>query len=321
MSEQIKQRATVSEKQHGMRLDQAAAELFPDFSRARLQGWIRRGALLTDGERLRPRDRVSAGAELSLEAELQDEVSWRAQDMALDILYEDADLIVINKPAGLVVHPAAGNREGTLVNALLHAYPELAALPRAGVVHRLDKETSGLMVVARTLRAHASLVDQLQARTVKREYAAVCLGFLTAGGTVDAPIGRHPRARTKMAVVATGGKPAVTHYRIAERFAHHTLLAVQLETGRTHQIRVHLASIHHPLVGDPQYGGRPRLPPGAPQALVEMLRGFPRQALHAQRLTLRHPADGRECCWEVPLPDDMRALLACLRTCDSAGAQ
>ena len=216
-----------------------------------------------------------------------------------------------------MVHPAAGHRQDTLVNALLHAYPELAALPRAGVVHRLDKDTSGLMVVARSLRAHTSLVEQLQSRTVHREYAAICVGALTGGGTVDAPIGRHPRARKKMAVVSTGGKPAITHYRLAERFAHYTLVAVKLETGRTHQIRVHMAHIHHPLLGDSQYGGRPRLPSGAAEPLISALRGFSRQALHARRLGLRHPGDERECHWEVPLPEDMVELLETLRACDT----
>ena len=320
MPERISQQATVSDDQHGMRLDQAAAELFPDFSRARLQTWIRQGSLLENGEQRRPRDKVSAGAKLSIEAELEEEVGWQAEDIQLDVVYEDADLIVLDKPAGLVVHPAAGHREGTLVNALLHTYPELSHLPRAGVVHRLDKETSGLMVVARSLRAHNDLVAQLQERTVSREYAAVCVGALTGGGTVDAAIGRHPRARKKMAVVA-GGKPAITHYRLAERFGHHTLVAVKLETGRTHQIRVHMAHIHHPLVGDPQYGGRPRLPPAAAQPLVDALRGFPRQALHARRLGLEHPEDGRSCAWESELPADMEALLACLREYDPGGVR
>ena len=316
MGQHIKQRATVAEGQHNMRFDQAAAELFPDFSRARLQSWIRSGALLSDGQVLRPRDKVAIGAELTLEAELEDEVSWQGQSIALDVVHDDPDLIVINKPAGLVVHPAAGHSAGTLVNALLHAYPELSELPRAGIVHRLDKETSGLMVVARSLRAHTSLVEQLQARTVSREYVAVCIGAMTGGGTVDAPMGRHPRARKKMAVVATGGKPAITHYRVEERFAHHTLVAVKLETGRTHQIRVHMAHIHHPLVGDPQYGGRPRLPRAAAPPLVEMLRGFSRQALHARRLALVHPATGDSCEWEVPLAADIVDLIACLREHD-----
>ncbi|MEP5766318.1 MAG: 23S rRNA pseudouridine(1911/1915/1917) synthase RluD [Halieaceae bacterium] len=316
MPEQIKQQAEVTAQQHGARLDQVAAELFPDFSRSRLQGWIRKGALMVDGELRRPRDKVSGGALLTLEAELENEVSWQGEAIALDIVHDDADIIVLNKPAGLVVHPAAGHSDGTLVNALLHLYPELAALPRAGIVHRLDRETSGLMVAARSVRAHTQLVEQLQARTVKREYAAACLGAMTGGGRIDEPIGRHPRARKKMAVVHTGGKPAVTHYTVEERFANHTLIAVRLETGRTHQIRVHMAHQHHPLIGDPQYGGRPRIPKGAAPELIDMLRGFPRQALHARRLGLNHPADGRPCEWAVPLPDDMVELIQCLREFD-----
>ena len=313
----IQREATVTEAQHGKRLDQVAAELFPDYSRSRLQAWIRDGALLIDGTALRPRDRVEAGNRLVLNAELQEEVSWQGEAIDLAPIHEDEDILVIDKPAGLVVHPAAGNRSGTLVNALLSAYPELAALPRAGIVHRLDKDTSGLMVVARSLRAHTSLVEQLQARSVSREYAAVCIGAMTGGGTVDEPIGRHPRARKKMAVVASGGKPAVTHYRVEERFAHHTLVAVRLETGRTHQIRVHMAHIRYPLVGDPVYGGRPRLPRGAAPELVDTLRQFPRQALHARRLGLEHPGSGEPCSWEAPLPADMEALLDCLRRFDS----
>jgi len=316
MPERIKQEARVAEEQRGMRLDQVAAELFPDFSRSRLQAWIRSGELRVDGEEMRPRDKVASGALLSLEAEPEEAVDWSGEDIALDLVFEDEELIVINKPAGLVVHPAAGHRSGTLVNALLHHCPDLATLPRAGVVHRLDMETSGLMVVAKTLRAHSDLVEQLQARTVKREYAAVCIGAMTGGGTVDAPIGRHPRARKKMAVVEVGGKPAVTHYRLAERFNHHTHINVQLETGRTHQIRVHMAHIHHPLVGDPQYGGRPRIPKGAAPELVDMLRSFPRQALHARQLGLVHPASGEPCQWEVPLADDFSGLLDCLREYD-----
>jgi 23S rRNA pseudouridine1911/1915/1917 synthase len=320
MSETIKQQAQVGEHHDGMRLDQVAAELFPDFSRSRLQAWIRSGALLVDGVPRRPRDKMLSGASLLLEAELEAEVSWEGEPIALDVVDEDADIIVIDKPAGLVVHPAAGHSAGTLVNALLHAYPELSLLPRAGIVHRLDKETSGLLVVARSLRAHHQLVAQLQARTMKREYAAVCIGAMTGGGSVDAPIGRHPKSRKKMAVVVDG-KPAVTHYRVEERFGHHTLVAVRLETGRTHQIRVHMASIHHPLVGDSQYGGRPRLPPGACDEMVSMLRSFSRQALHARRLGLEHPADGSQRQWEVPLPQDMVSLLDCLRQFDRGAVQ
>ena len=231
--------------------------------------------------------------------------------MPVAVLYEDADLLVVDKPAGLVVHPAAGNPDRTLVNALLHRDPDLARLPRSGIVHRIDKDTSGLLVVARTLRAHRSLVEQLREHAVVREYEAVAMGVLTGGGTVDAPIGRDPRHRTRMAVVA-GGRPAVTHYRVVARFRAHTHVRVRLETGRTHQVRVHLAHLHHPLVGDPVYGGRLRIPAGCSPELAEALRAFRRQALHAARLELTHPANGAPLHWESPLPADLRALLASL---------
>ena len=316
MPERVKQQAEVTVEQAGHRLDQVAAELFSDFSRSRLQSWIRSGALRMDGEQARPRDKVAVGAKLDIDAELEQAVHWTGEDIALDLVYEDEDIIVLDKPAGLVVHPAAGHSSGTLVNALLHHCPDLASLPRAGIVHRLDRETSGLMVVAKSLRAHSNLVEQLQERTVKREYAAVCIGAMTGGGTVDQPIGRHPRARKKMAVLAAGGKTAITHYRLQERFAHHTHITVNLETGRTHQIRVHMAHLHHPLIGDPQYGGRPRIPKGAAAELIDMLRAFPRQALHARALGLVHPVSGESCQWQVPLPEDIESLLQCLREYD-----
>jgi 23S rRNA pseudouridine1911/1915/1917 synthase len=316
MAGRIEQQAIVDSGQHGLRLDQAAAELFPDYSRSRLQAWIRSGALRANGKQLRPRDRVSEGTILELQAELEEEVAWVGEDIQLELEYEDDSIIVLDKPAGLVVHPAAGHQAGTLVNALLNHEPGLAQLPRAGIVHRLDKDTSGLMVVAKTLQAHSNLVEQLQARSVGREYAAVCIGAMTGGGTVDQPIGRHPRDRKKMAVLTVGGKPAVTHYRIAERFAHHTHISVRLETGRTHQIRVHMAHLHYPLVGDPTYGGRPRIPRAADQALIDMLRQFPRQALHARRLGLVHPRSGEALQWERPLPPDMLQLLEVLRKHD-----
>ena len=316
MAQRIMQEAIVDSGQHGLRLDQAAAELFPDFSRSRLQSWIRSGELCVDGSRARPRDRVSQGSLLSLGTESVEEVPWQAEDIALDLVFEDDSIIVLNKPAGLVVHPAAGHQTGTLVNALLNHDPELVNLPRAGIVHRLDKDTSGLMVVARSLQAHNHLVAQLQERSVKREYAAVCIGAMTGGGTVAESIGRHPRDRKKMAVVATGGKPAVTHYRVAQRFAHHTHITVRLETGRTHQIRVHMAHLHYPLIGDPSYGGRPRIPKAAAQVLIDTLRQFPRQALHAQALGLVHPRSEELLEWDVPLPADMQQLLAVLREHD-----
>ncbi len=261
MTERIEHSAVVPAALAGERLDQAAAQLFPDYSRSRLQGWIRDGGLLLDGASARPRDKVAEGAVLCIATEAEAAVGWAPQALDLDIVFEDDDILVLDKPAGLVVHPAAGHADGTLVNALLAHAPQMELLPRGGIVHRLDRETSGIMVAAKTLAAHHHLVDQLQARTVKREYAAVCVGALTGGGTVEAPIGRHPRQRKKMAVVA-GGKPAITHYRVAQRFGHYTHIAVNLETGRTHQIRVHMAHRHNPLIGDPVYGGRPRRPPG-----------------------------------------------------------
>ncbi len=319
MPEQIEQDAEVTPAQHGKRLDQVAAELFPDFSRSRLQGWVTSGALTLNGVTVRPRDKVEPGAQLCLRAELEDEVRWSGEDIALTIIFEDEDIIVLDKPAGLVVHPAAGHAGGTLVNALLNHCSNLVSLPRGGIVHRLDKDTSGLMVVAKSLRAHTSLVSQLRARTVKREYAAVCIGAMTGGGTVAAPMGRHPRARKKMAVVASGGKAAITHYRLKQRFANHTYITVRLETGRTHQIRVHMAHLHHPLIGDPQYGGRPRLPRCAAPELIAALRGFARQALHARALGLTHPGSGEHCQWRVELPADLTGLLACLSEYDKLG--
>ncbi len=305
-----------------MRLDQALAQMFPDFSRARLQQWVRAGAVRVDDRVLKPRDAVRGGEQVVIRARLEEEPDCTPEPIALDVVHEDEWLLVINKPAGLVVHPAAGNWAGTLQNALLHRLSELAAVPRAGIVHRLDKDTSGLLVVARTLSAHKALVEQLQARTLKREYLAVVQGVMTAGGTVDAPIGRHPSDRKRMAVVASG-KEAVSHYRVLERFAHHTLIRVQLETGRTHQIRVHMAHLRYPLVGDPVYGGRLRLPAGASPALTEALRGFRRQALHAKGLGLLHPGTGNFREWEAPLPADMAQLVQVLAddaAADAGGA-
>ena len=304
--------ATIPPDLDGLRLDQAAAELFTDFSRARLQKWIRAGALTVDGLRMKPTHKVCTGENLSLEAEAEAEGEVYPQDIPLDVIHADADLVVLNKPAGLVVHPAAGNPDGTLLNALLHFDERLAALPRAGIVHRLDKETSGVMVVARSLRAHTSLVRQLQTREMSRVYQALASGDLAEGGTVDAPIGRHPRDRKRMAVVATG-KPAVSHYRVLRRYGDVTHVEVSLETGRTHQIRVHLAHIGHPLIGDPVYGHKPRGPSAVTMEQFEALRTFPRQALHAIRLSLVHPDGDRPATFEAPLPPDMEELLSCMR--------
>jgi len=311
-SEPISRIAVVEAEQAGMRLDLVAAELFSDFSRARLQKWIRSGDLRVDGAVVKPTYRVAGGERLQLEAdpEYQDDV--RPQAIPLEVIHADDDIIVLDKPAGLVVHPAAGNPDGTLQNALLNFDPALAALPRAGIVHRLDKDTSGIMVVARSLRAHNSLVEQLQTREMSRVYRAVVTGEMIAGGQVDAPIGRHPVDRKRMAVVASG-RPAISHYRVVERFHGLTHIEVSLESGRTHQIRVHMAHIGHALVGDPVYGRAGRRRRGMTDALAELLRKFPRQALHAQRIELLHPASRKTVRFEAPLPEDFLALLAALR--------
>ncbi|WP_027874215.1 MULTISPECIES: 23S rRNA pseudouridine(1911/1915/1917) synthase RluD [Spongiibacter] len=312
MTETINRQEIVPADLNYARFDQAASALFPEYSRSRLQSWIKGGQLTANHSSCRPRDKVHEGDVLTLQAELQPEGRFEAEAIALDIVYEDDDIIVINKPAGLVVHPGAGNPSGTLLNALLSHCPSIDSVPRAGIVHRLDRDTTGLMVVAKTLQAHADLVAQLQARDVHREYDAVVMGSMTGGGKVEEPMGRHPQQRTKMAVVQFGGKEAITHYRLQKRYRDHCHVRCFLETGRTHQIRVHMAHIRHPLVGDATYAGRPRLPKGASDELVNMLRSFPRQALHARKLELEHPISGDTMSWEVPLPDDMQALLAVL---------
>lgn len=318
MAEKIELQAEIPEEMRGLRLDQAAAQLFPDYSRGRLQSWIKSGELTVDGSVRKIRDKVLSGELLTLTAEVEDEDRWEAESIALDIVYEDESLLVINKPAGLVVHPGAGHGSGTLLNAVLHHCPDLASVPRAGIVHRLDKDTTGLMVVAKNLAAQTDLVMQLQERTVSREYEAVCMGTMTGGGRVEAAMGRHPSNRKKMAVVNFGGKEAVTHYRLIKRFGHYTHVRCMLETGRTHQIRVHMAHIKYPLVGDQLYAGRPRIPKGATNELIDTLRGFGRQALHARRLALIHPDSGEEISWEVDLPEDMQQLLAVLKAEDPA---
>jgi 23S rRNA pseudouridine1911/1915/1917 synthase len=300
--------AIIAEQQDGKRFDQALAELFPDYSRSRLQTWIKSGNAVLDGAVVAPRLRVNAGQEVVLRIETLQSSEAQAEAMPLEIVFEDDDLLVVNKPAGLVVHPGAGNPAGTLMNGLLHYAPELADLPRAGILHRLDKDTSGLLLIARSAAAHTRLVRDLEQRLIRREYRAVCNDRLTAGETVDAPIGRHPAQRTKMAVTERG-KPAMTHYRVLARFAAHSFLAVRLETGRTHQIRVHLAWRHHPLIGDPVYGGRLKIPQGASPELIESLKSFRRQALHACELGFEHPVSGADMHFHAPLPSDLLGLL------------
>jgi 23S rRNA pseudouridine1911/1915/1917 synthase len=304
--------AIIPEALAGQRLDRVLAQLFSDYSRARLQQWIRDDCVRVDGSVPRVRDKVSGGESVEIHARLEAVGEWQGEAIPLDIVFADESLLVVNKPAGLVVHPAVGNRDGTLVNALLHYDPTLANVPRAGVVHRLDKDTSGLLVIARTLTSHKALIGMMQRREIQRGYLAVAQGVMTAGNTIEAPIGRHPVQRTRMAVVGNG-RGAVTHYRVLERFRAHTYIQVQLETGRTHQIRVHMAHSHYPLLGDPLYGGRLRIPAGCTPALAEELHRFRRQALHAARLELRHPVSGEALAWQAPLPADMQHLLEVLR--------
>tara|TARA_R110001583_G_scaffold1152_17_gene9612 strand:+ start:3184 stop:4158 length:975 start_codon:yes stop_codon:yes gene_type:complete len=312
MSEIIQHKDTVPDACLGKRLDQTLAIMFPDYSRSRLKDWILAGCVMVNGEVLpRAREKMYGGESIAINAEVEAERRFEAQNIALDIVYEDDDILVINKPAGLVVHPGAGNPDGTVLNALLHHFPAIGVVPRAGIVHRLDKDTTGLMVVAKTIAAQTNLVDALQLREITREYEAVANGLMTAGGLVDEPIGRHATKRTHMAVTFSG-RPSVTHYRVMEKYRLHTRLRLRLETGRTHQIRVHMAHITHPLVGDPTYGGRPRPPKNATPELLTKLRGFKRQALHAAMLSLYHPITGELMTWHADLPDDFVELIELL---------
>ncbi|HTY48826.1 MAG TPA: 23S rRNA pseudouridine(1911/1915/1917) synthase RluD [Steroidobacteraceae bacterium] len=295
----------------GLRLDQALARALPQYSRQRVQGWIGAGAVRVDGRVPRARDKVLGGERVQVQALLEARTDVAAESLPLDVVYEDEALRVVNKPPGLVVHPGAGNPAHTLQNALLGLDPALARVPRAGLVHRLDKDTSGLMVVARTVEAHTALAAQLAAREIGRRYLAVCIGVLTGGRTVDEPIGRHRSARTKMAV-RSDGREAVTHLRLLQRFRAHSLVQATLATGRTHQIRVHLAHIGHPVVGDPVYGTRRRLTAGATPQLLGVLNGWRRQALHAAELELEHPETGAHLAFSVPPPEDMQQLLVAL---------
>ena len=313
MSEKIQHKDTVPESCLGKRLDQTLAEMFPEYSRSRLKEWILDGQVSVNNEVLtRAREKMYGGEQIDITAEIEPELRFEAQNIPLTIVYEDDDLLVINKPAGLVVHPGAGNPDGTLLNALLHHYPKLDIVPRAGIVHRLDKDTTGLMVVAKTIAAQTQLVESLQAREITREYEAIATGIMTAGGVVDEPIGRHATKRTHMAVIHSG-RPSVTHYRVIEKYRLHTRLRLRLETGRTHQIRVHMAHISHVLVGDPVYGGRPRPPKNASDKLREGLQDFKRQALHAAMLSLYHPITGELMTWHADVPEDMIKVAELLR--------
>jgi 23S rRNA pseudouridine1911/1915/1917 synthase len=296
----------------GQRLDQALARMFPEYSRSRLKAWLLAGVITVDGASPRPRDPVAGGEQVVLQAAPEAEVVAAPEPMSLDVIYEDASLMVINKPAGLVVHPGAGNTRGTLMNGLLHHASELEQVPRAGIVHRLDKDTSGLLLIGKTLVAHTALVRLLADRQISRHYLAVCNGVLTGGGRIDEPIGRHRVDRKRMCV-RTDGKPAVTHYTVAERFAAHTYINVALETGRTHQIRVHFAHRRHALLGDPVYGGRLALPAGASERLIAELRAFRRQALHATKIEFEHPDSGLPLSFATPPPADFATLIDTLR--------
>jgi 23S rRNA pseudouridine1911/1915/1917 synthase len=295
----------------GLRFDQALARALPQYSRAQLKSWIESGAARAEGRPLRGKDRVLGGERVRIEAQLARVGEVAAETLPLTLIFRDRALLVIDKPAGMVVHPGAGNPRHTLQNALLGLDPSLALVPRAGLVHRLDKDTSGLLVVARTPEVHTALVAALAARKISRQYLAVCTGVMTGGGTIDEPIGRHRSQRLKM-TVRRDGRPAVTHYRLLRRFRAHTLVRAELESGRTHQIRVHLAHIGFPIVGDPLYGGRRRIPAGCAPALAEALGAFHRQALHAERLALAHPVTGRRMQWQVAPPADFHGLLRAL---------
>lgn len=307
---------TIPEPLAGARLDKALAETFPEYSRARLQQWLQAGLLQVDSGLSRQKDKVLGGEVVTLQPEPEPDERVLPEAMPLNVVYEDDALLVINKPAGLVVHPGAGNRSGTLQNGLLHYAPELAGVPRAGIVHRLDKDTTGLMVVARTLKAQTALVRALKAREISREYTALVKGHVTAGGFVEAALGRNPKDRLRMAVLpetATGARAALTHYRVASKFPGYTHLNLKLDTGRTHQIRVHMAHIQHPIVGDPLYGGRSMPVKGFSAEVQQVLVGFSRQALHAWRLAFAHPEHGEMMAWEAPIPDDMQRLLDLLQ--------
>jgi len=313
MNQKIQHHLEIPAEYSGQRLDQVLVKLLPEYSRALIQKWIKSGQALLQGKQVKPRTPVTGGENVSIEAQIESSTGeWKAQPLPINLVYEDEAILVINKPIGMIVHPGSGNPDYTLVNALLHQYPDLEILPRAGLIHRLDKDTSGLLVVAKTMSAYTLLNRQLKARKIRREYQCIVSGTMISGGTIDAPIARHPLHRKRMAIIETG-RPAVTHYRILEKFRAHTRLKVRLETGRTHQIRVHMAYIQHPIIGDNTYGERLRLPKEATPELVKALREFKHQALHADELGLTHPLSKEELSWKIDLPQDFQALLACLR--------
>ncbi len=312
MIKKIQHRLVLPEEASGQRLDQVLAKLLPDYSRVMIQNWLKTGEATLNNKKVKPKTLVSGGEILSIDTQLEAKTSWAAQALPLKIIFEDEAVIIVNKPIGLIVHPGNGNPDNTLVNALLHHDPSLESLPRAGLIHRLDKDTSGLVVIAKTLAAYHKLSRQLKARSLHREYQTIVSGTLISGGTIEAPIARHPIHRKHMAIVETG-RPAITHYRIIEKFRAHTHLKVRLETGRTHQIRVHMAYIQHPIIGDATYGERLRLPKAASMALTNALQQFKHQALHADEIGFIHPLTGEERIWKIELPEDFQKLLACLR--------
>lgn len=311
MNQQIEFSITIPDAMSGMRLDQVLAKLLPEHSRARSQGWIREGYVQVDKKRMRPRDKIRGGEQIKIQAEIEAQISALPENIPLQIIFEDEHLIIINKPAGLVVHPGAGNLQHTLMNALLHLDQNLEQVPRAGIVHRLDKHTSGLLVIARTPQSHTALVKQLQARAMQREYVTIVRGSMVAGGIIDQPIGRHPKHRTKMAVMKNG-REAITHYRVIKKYRHHTQLQIKLKTGRTHQIRVHLTWKHHPIIGDPVYGARKQFVKGINPSLANIITTFPRQALHARAIQLTHPQSNELMGWNASIPEDMLTLMDAL---------
>ena len=311
MLQTIKHHLIVSEDYAGWRIDQTLADLLPQYSRSRLKEWIDKGAITLNNRPCRPKHKLTGGEEIHICATFEQAAQTLPEDIPLSIIYEDNDILIINKPHGMVVHPATGHHSNTLVNALLYHDPKLAILPRAGVIHRLDKDTSGLLVIAKNPKTHTYLIKQLQQHKITREYEAIISGVLTGGGTINAPIGRHHKKRTHMAIRDIG-KPAITHYRIIQKFRAHTHVKVILETGRTHQIRVHMASIHHSIIGDQTYGERLRIPKNASEQLISTLRCFKRQALHAKRLELTHPETRELISWSAILPFDMQNLLSSL---------